>query len=74
MIFSHRYRHIFVHVPKTGGTSLYAQIVRQSEGLERVASPWYGFFSAHYTIAQIAQILSKNTFDECYKWAVVRNP
>jgi len=75
MIFSHRYRHIFIHVPKTGGTSLYAQILSQSEGLEQSAKPpWYGFFSAHYTVAQIAQILSKDTFDECYKWAVVRNP
>jgi hypothetical protein len=81
-MISHQLRCIFVHIPKTGGTSIEDVIwpaPRREEDL------WMGFVSAHrnkyqtgglqHLLAhQIRQEVGEEIFGAYFKFAVVRNP
>lgn len=54
------YRCIFVHITKTAGTS--------------VAKALFGYLPYHYTAIDYRVIYGKNTFDDYFKFAFVRNP
>jgi hypothetical protein len=81
-MISHELRCIFVHVPKTGGTSIEDVIwpaARTEEDL------WMGFVSKrgnkyqtgglqHLLARQIRQEVGEEIFGDYFKFAVVRNP
>lgn len=87
MLLSHRHRYLFVHIAKTGGTSVRAVLARR-----RWLDPWYwpGFLCRRvsrlcrhrvasmmprHAPAIVAQeILPPDLFAELYKFAFVRNP
>jgi hypothetical protein len=87
MLLSLKYRFLFVHIAKTGGTSVRAAL----EGL-RWRDPWYypmflcsriSRLSGHRLASKIPrhakviaakELLPKDYFDELFKFAFVRNP
>ena len=87
MLLSYRYNFLFVHIAKTGGTSVRAAL----EPL-RWRDPWYypqwlcsrlshlsghrlgTKFPRHAKIIAAKEMLPKEYFDRLYKFAFVRNP
>lgn len=87
MLLSHRYRFLFVHIAKTGGTS-----VRSSLQRYRWRDPWYplmalcsrlSHLSGHRLACKLPrhakaiaawEMLPRDFFDSLYKFAFVRNP
>ncbi|BCU07352.1 sulfotransferase family 2 domain-containing protein [Allochromatium tepidum] len=87
MLLSPKYRFLFVHIAKTGGTSVRAAL----EGL-RWRDPWYypmflcsrfSHLSGHRIAAKLPrhakvvaakELLPKEYFDSLFKFAFVRNP
>jgi hypothetical protein len=90
MIVSESHSFAFVHVPKTGGTSVYAAFSRYATNTEaywgnrwltRVGirvnrfAPWpYTKFRAHSPAAALEAWLPVDVFDGLFKFAFVRNP
>lgn len=89
-MISAEYRCIFVHIPKTGGTSIedifWPDRRELSEDPEWAARHlWMSFVDEfrnkyqtgglqHLTADQIATEVGTDTFNECFKFAIVRNP
>jgi len=69
----HKYKTIFIHIPKTGGTSIECMfgMVRYMEG--KVAAFSENVEGKHFTCHRAMQQYGDN-FEEYYKWTVVRNP
>jgi len=59
---SHKHKCIFVEIPKTGSTSI-RSILEDSKKPGR-----------HFTIVEIQNLVTKQQFDEYFKFAFVRNP
>src|SRR6056300_384163 len=87
MLLSHRYRFLFVHIAKTGGTSVRAALnsLRWKDPLYYLSWPAYkvsGFcghrlglkFPRHAHIIAAKEMLPAEYFDELFKFAFVRNP
>ena len=81
-MISHGHRCIFVHIPKTGGTSIEDVIWPDTRMEEHL---WMGFVSKyrnkyqtgglqHLLARQIRQEVGADIFDDYFKFAVVRNP
>jgi hypothetical protein len=81
-MISHDQRCIFVHIPRTGGTSI-EDVIWPGERTEEHL--WMGFVSKHrnkyqtgglqHLLArQIREEVGSDVFDSYYKFAVVRNP
>lgn len=81
-MISHRYRCIFVHIPKTGGHSIEA-VVWPSGRSE--STLWMGFVDEfhnkyqtgglqHLHATQIREEVGAETFDAYFKFSFVRNP
>jgi hypothetical protein len=81
-MISHELRCIFVHIPKTGGTSMEDVIWPRPRTEEDL---WMGFVSArgnkyqtgglqHLLARQIRQEVGHEIFRDYFKFAVVRNP
>lgn len=87
MIISEDRKFIFIHIPKTGGTSLskaFAELgirLRKPSRLRRVAF-FFGFdrrfqsyrFSNHDNLSTVESVMSEDLFAEFYKFTIVRNP
>ena len=87
MLLSLRYRFLFVHIAKTGGTS-----VRAALQPLRWRDPWYipqficsrlshltghrigSKFPRHAKVIAAKEMLPRELFDELFKFALVRNP
>ena len=87
MLLSVKHRFLFVHIAKTGGTSVRAALERR-----RWADPWYwpmflcsrfshlsghrigSKFPRHAKVVAAKEMLPKEFFDELFKFAFVRNP
>ncbi len=90
MIVSESHSFAFVHVPKTGGTSVYSVLRHYAthpnaywgnRWLERIGirvnhfAPWpYTKFRAHSPAAALEASLPADVFDRLFKFAFVRNP
>lgn len=81
-MISHEKRCIFVHIPKTGGTSI-EDVIWPGERAE--ADLWMGFVRPmwnkyqtgglqHLLASQIREEVGAETFDSYFRFAVVRNP
>jgi hypothetical protein len=82
MVISHRHRCIFVHIPRTGGSSI-ENVIWPGERTE--ADLWMGFTSRyhnkyqtgglqHLRASQIRQEIGSQIFDSYFKFAIVRDP
>ena len=83
MPVSHKYKVIFVHIPKTGGTALEYHLGMHENllkvGLETTAthnsnSSLFGNEVQHYTAVEIRNLLGSNIFDHYEKFSIIRNP
>lgn len=83
-MISHQRRCIFIHIPKTGGSSIEAVIWpdRRSRTPDQL---WMGFIDAyrnkyqtgglqHLLAAQIEQEVGPHVFDRYYRFSFIRNP
>ncbi|MCF6218023.1 MAG: sulfotransferase family protein [Gammaproteobacteria bacterium] len=87
MLLSHRYQFLFVHIAKTGGTSVRAALVRKAM-LDPYRLPmWCCSKLSHLTRHKLAsklprhskiiaakEMLPKEFFDSLFKFGFVRNP
>lgn len=84
MIISHRHKFIFIHVWKTGGTSVSRALAPFAEnecqkagflrGLFEKRKPLSSDFDKHITSAELAEKLDQKYFKNYFKFAFVRNP
>ena len=84
MPVNHNLRIIFIHIPKTAGTSIeYALGMHgglKTIGLERYINQTsdynclFGNGLQHLTASQIRKVLGKKIFNDYFKFSVVRNP
>lgn len=87
MLLCHRYNFLYVHIAKTGGTSVRRALVPYRRGhpyaifqfLCSRMSGWSGHklgckFPRHSRIVAAEQMLPREFFDQLFKFAFVRNP
>ncbi len=79
MIISHASKYIFIHIPKTAGTSieLYLKTIDDPVVFTDDFSQWPQGLVAHLkhrTLQSIKKIWGDNIYTSYYKWTVVRNP
>lgn len=86
MIINHSRKFIFIHVPKSAGTSLaatlskYSTYLDQEVGAGAFSSAQEHYFSQrfglrkHSTANEIKRIVGKDVWDGYFKFAFVRNP
>ena len=85
MPVSHAYRTIFVHIPKTAGTSVEAVLGMHGDKLDIGIRPYfnqqvdherlYGRNLQHLTAAELKRLLHQDgVFDRYFKFSIVRNP
>ena len=83
-MYSEKYNCIFVHIPRTGGTSIEEVIWPIMENRTE-AELWMGFVDPyhnkyqtgglqHLLAMQIRQEIGEAVFNRCYRFTVVRNP
>lgn len=81
-MISHEHRCIFIHIPRTGGTSI-ENVIWPGERSE--ADLWMGFVSKyrnkyqtgglqHLLASQVREEVGREIFDSYFKFAFVRNP
>jgi hypothetical protein len=87
MLLSHRYNFLFVHIAKTGGTSVRNALRRRTwvdpyrfpQWIGSRISGWTGHrigakFPRHAKVIAAKEMLPDDFFDGLYKFAFVRNP
>ena len=87
MLLSHRYRFLFVHIAKTGGTSVRAALnpLRWRDPMYYLAFPCHRLshltghrlglkFPRHARVVAAKEMLPEEYFEELFKFAFVRNP
>lgn len=81
---SHEWKTIFIHIPKTGGSSI-EQIIWPMEKGRSEAELWMGFKDAyhneyqtgglqHLLAEQVRHVLGDQVFYDYFKFSIVRNP
>lgn len=87
MLLSHRYRFLFVHIAKTGGTSIRSALVKKTwadpyriaqylcSRLSGLTGHRLGIkFPRHAKVIAAKEMLPGDFFDSLFKFAFVRNP
>jgi hypothetical protein len=69
----HKYKTIFIHIPKTGGTSIeemfgFVKYIEKYNAFEEISQP-----GKHWT-ARINKHARKECWENYFKWTIVRNP
>ncbi len=83
-MISYKHNLIFVHIPKTGGTSI-EDIIWPSKKDRTEKNLWMGYVRPYYNkyqtggmqhllATQIRQEVGAKMFDQCFKFTIVRNP
>ncbi|WP_169979024.1 sulfotransferase family 2 domain-containing protein [Tautonia rosea] len=78
----HARKIVFVHIPRTAGTSIEKSLgicgLDNSGGNQLARDILFGFdgrrFLQHLAAKEIKKYIGKKTFDEYYKFSIVRNP
>lgn len=73
MLISHRHRFIFVHVQKTGGTSVTAALYRFCDQ-EAIDQARRGGLLVHSTAQDIIRVFGREVWDSYFTFAFERNP
>lgn len=82
-MIDYKTRTIFVHIPKCGGTSIENALFAEDEKTERnlfslKGHPKHDFYEQgglqHLSALKIREIVGKEVFEKCFKFALVRNP
>ena len=66
-IISHKYKFVYIHIPKTGGTSLYR--LKEGGGYLNDVLPDTDVIKSHKNI-----LYAKEYLDDYFVWATLRNP
>jgi len=86
MLISDEKKFVYIHVPKTGGTSVSAALQRWSLPRNRARSAswlrWVGLpkdhrrfrFEKHGSLASVERVLPPELFRSYFKFSIVRNP
>jgi hypothetical protein len=81
-MISHKYRCIFIHIPRTGGSSLEDLIWPEPRTEQEL---WMGFVSPyanryqtgglqHLSARNVRQVVGRDVFESYFKFSFVRNP
>ena len=71
MIISHKYKCIFIRIPKTGSTSIENLFIEfDPDCISSSDEPPYG----HYYASQVKNMVSKKIWNEYYKFTIIREP
>ena len=77
MVINHKYKFIFIHIPRTGGTST-REVLRGYEGSVVYERPWRRDtrprIGPHEVLTGYIEKLGLKNTDSYFKWARVRNP
>jgi len=75
MPISHKYKAIFIHIPKTGGTSIerMLEIPENKEGLFN-CNPKKAPIYQHFVPVKLQPLISDDHWNSYYKFTSVRNP
>ena len=71
-MISYKHRYIFTHIPKAGGHSL-KNALRDIEFPNNPKAPLQ-WLPLHFTLAETKNVFSDSFFNECFRFAVSRNP
>ncbi len=86
MIINHSHRFIFIHVPKTAGTSItgmlskltrYNDLELGGTKLGEAIAPFYRErfgLAKHSTVAEVREVVGANVWDSYFSFTFVRNP
>ena len=76
MVYSEKYKLLFVSVPKTGTTSLTASLVERLDGRRNQVFKGNTWLSVgeHWTLAQIAEVVGWELLEDVHIVGGVRNP
>ncbi len=70
-MISHKYKFIFIHIPKTGGSSIRQSLSAIAPRQDRAALNRFG---AHITATDMKKRVRPEVWDTYFKFAFVRNP
>ena len=78
-MINHEYKYIFVHIPKTAGSSIRHILPESDEwkfpGGHAPARTYYGFFLRNFPVNKVAKVpLGLGKWNEYTKFAFIRNP
>jgi len=75
-MISHEHLYVFVHIPKTGGTSVSYSIARRLKPYPHGWDRKFKKYKQHLTMSELSKhgYLSSNQFSLYFKFAFVRNP
>ncbi len=72
-MISHKYKFIFVHINKTGGTSIASILRKISKNWAAKVEPW--MIGKHHLIEKYCEYADKkHGFENYFKFTIVRNP